>query len=57
MCWKARRKATTSVSSALCDFGSEYGYFMLSELKGAFNMPIIINGKQTTLPVQIERDE
>lgn len=37
------------------DFGPEY--FMLSELKGAFNMPIIINGKQTTLPVQIERDE
>ena len=30
---------------------------MLSERKGAFNMPIIINGKQTTLPVQIERDE
>ncbi len=30
---------------------------MMFELKGAFNMPIIINGKQTTLPVQIERDE
>ncbi|MCQ2087451.1 MAG: DUF2958 domain-containing protein [Bacilli bacterium] len=39
------------------DFGPEYGYFMLSDLKGTFNMPVIINGKQTTLPVMIERDE
>lgn len=37
--------------------GPEYGYFMLSDLNGTFNMPIIINGKQATLPVHIERDE
>lgn len=35
---------------------SEWGYFSLSEIQGPFNLRMSINGQETRVPVETERD-